>query len=89
MDDILEYLEEATHPEELGPEYRVLLQKMEPAHDALLAVSSIELMDQWFDANAEISVFECQEAFSRGFRLGARLILALAAPSSPSTHHRS
>ncbi len=89
MDDILEYLEEVTHPEELGPEYHSLLKKLSPLNDILQTATSRELMDQWFFANADIAAFECQSAFSRGFRLGARLILALSEPSAPNTRHSS
>ena len=90
MDGILEYLEEATKPDELGPEYRELLKKLGPLDEQLLNATSMELMDQWFFANADISEFERQECFSRGFRLGTQLILAALAPiSAADTHHRS
>lgn len=90
MDDILDYLEEVTKPDELGPEYRKLLEKLSPLDDQFLKATSIELMDQWFFANADIAEFERKESFSRGFRLGAQIILAaLAEPSAQGTHRTS
>ena len=89
MDDVLDYLEEVTKPDELGPEYRELLKKLGALDEQFLKATSMELMNQWFFANADITDFERRECFSRGFRLGARLILALAAPSAPDTRHRS
>lgn len=77
MDDIFAYLEEITRPESFGPGYMDLLQKLGPLIEIFQAATSIELMDQWFFANADITTFECQEAFSRGFRLGAQLMLSL------------
>ena len=90
MDDILEYLEEATKPEDLGPEYRELLKKLSPLNDIFQNATSIDLMNQWFFANADVMEFERQECFARGFRLGIQLILAaLAEPSAPDIRHRS
>lgn len=89
MDDILEYLEEVTQPEDLGSEYLALTRKLSPFNDAFQAATSLEFMDQWFHANADVLTFERQECFSRGFRLGAQLILALSESSAPNTHHRS
>ena len=90
MDHILDYLEEVTKPDELGPEYRELLQKLGPLDDQFLKATSLELMDQWFFATADITDFERRECFSRGFRLGSRLTLAaLAGPSAPDIRRRS
>ena len=90
MDDILDYLEEVTQPDELGPKYQELLKKLGPLDEQFLKATSMELMDQWFFANADITEFERQECFARGFRLGIQLILAaLAGPSAPGTRRRS
>ena len=90
MDDILEYLEELTHPESRPSEYCSLLEAMDPLTDKIKDTLSLEFLDQLDYAQADILNYECREAFSRGFRLGVQLILAaLAEPSVPDTRHRS
>ena len=89
MDNILNLLEELTQPDNLGPEYRALLEKTGPLTDRLTELTSIEFMDEHFNATAAVMIFERQECFARGFRLGARLILALAEPCAPDTRHSS
>ena len=89
MDDILAYLEELTHPETRPPAYFELAKAMDPLTDQIRDALSLEFLDRLNYAQADIDNFLCQEAFSRGFRLGARLILALSAPSAPNTRHSS
>ena len=80
MDNILAYLEKLTYPEDLPQEYFSLIKCQDPY---------LDFLDELTYAQSEGIKWERQEAFSRGFRLGARLMLALAPPSAPDTHHRS
>ena len=89
MDDILTYLEDLTYPDSLPPEYFALLKAQDPYLDTIQKQLSLRFLDDFTDAQCESIRWLRQEAFSRGFRLGAQLILALAGPSSPSIHHRS
>ena len=89
MDDILDYLEELTHPSDWPPAYFELIKALGPLTDKVVEALSLEFLDQLDYAQSEVLNFHCQEAFSRGFRLGAQIILALAEPSAPDTHHRS
>lgn len=89
MDDILAYLEKLTQENIPSPEYHDLLRKMDPLTDRIKETLSLEFLDKLNYVQADILNLECGEAFSRGFRLGARIILALAGPSAPDTHHRS
>lgn len=82
MNDILAYLESITQPDEMGPEYRELLEKQAPFEDAFLNATSWDFMNQWYDASSDVVGFERQECFSRGFRLGVRLTLAALQPSA-------
>lgn len=90
MDDILDYLEEITHPETQPPEYYSLIKALDPLTDKVVEAFSLEFLDQLNYAQADILNFHSRESFSRGFRLGVQLILAaLAGPSAPDTRHRS
>ncbi len=89
MDDILEYLEEITHPETQPPEYYSLLKALDPLSDKVVEALSLDFLDQLNHAQADILNFHSKECFSRGFRLGIQLILAaLSEPSAPGTRHR-
>ena len=76
MGDILDYLEEITQPDSLGPEYHDLLEKTGPLNDRLTELTSIEFMNEHFNATAAVITIERRECFSRGLRLGVQLILA-------------
>ena len=89
MDDVLSCLEDLTYPETLPPEYFALTKLQDPYLDAIQEKLSLRFLDDFTDAQCEDIKWQRREAFSRGFRLGAQLILALAEPSSPGTHHRS
>lgn len=62
---------------------------MDPLTDRIKETLSLEFLDQLNYAQADIFNLYCREAFARGFRLGARIILTLAPPFSEDTHHRS
>lgn len=89
MDDILAYLEKLTHPETRSPVYFELAKVMGPLTDQIRDALSLEFLDRLNYAQADIDNFLCQECFSRGFRLGAQIILALSGPSAPGIHHKS
>ena len=89
MDNILAYLEKLTYPEDLPQEYFSLIKCQDPYLKIIQEQLSLDFMDELTYAQSEGIKWERQEAFSRGFRLGARLMLALAPPSAPDTHHRS
>ena len=89
MDDILAYLEELTHPESRPQAYFNLVKAMDPLTDQIRDALSLEFLDKLNYAQADINNFLNLEAFSRGFRLGTRLILALSEPSAQDTHHNS
>ena len=89
MDDILSYLEKLTYPEDISPEYFEVFKRVEPFLKMIQEQISLDFVDGFHYAQCDVIKWERQEAFSRGFRLGARLILALAEPSAPNTHHRS
>ena len=76
MDNILDLLEELTQPVDLGPEYKALVDRTWPLNKKLTELTSIEFMDEHFNATAAVMTFERQECFSRGFRLGVQLTLA-------------
>lgn len=76
MDVILAWLENQTQPDPFPPEYFALVDKTGPYSDAILEQFSMSFLDGLTDALCEISKWERQEAFSRGFRLGIQLILA-------------
>lgn len=89
MSDLLDYLEELTRPDTPPPEYFEVLRKIIPFTKTIPEQISLDFLDGFSLAQVQITQWECREAFSRGFRLGARLILALAPPSAPDTRHRS
>ena len=89
MDNILTYLENLTYPENLPDEYFELLKMQNPYLKTIQEQLSLNFLDGFYDTQSEGIKWERREAFSRGFRLGARLILALAEPSAPDTHHSS
>ena len=89
MNDILSHLEKIAYPEELPSEYFELLKKQDPYLKTIQEQLSLDFLDGFYDTQSEGIKWERREAFSRGFRLGARLILALAEPSAPDTHHSS
>lgn len=89
MLDILDYLEELTQPDATPPEYSELLKELGSFTKTVQEHLSLEFLDDLGRAQVQITQWECREAFSRGFRLGAQIILALAPPSAPDTHHRS
>ena len=82
MDDILSFLEETTHPESRGPEYRKLCQDEMVFVNKLQAAFSVRFLDDFFTVQAELEELVCREAFSRGFRLGVQLTLAGLQPFS-------
>ncbi len=77
MDDILTYLESITQPDSLGPEHSVLMQKLCELESSVLKDIPLPSLDMISNARNELFLFECRECFSRGFHLGARLMLAL------------
>ena len=89
MDDILNYLEDITQPDSLPPEYFEILKTTEPFVNMIQEKLSLTFLDDLTNAQAEVIRWERQECFARGFRLGARLMLALADPAAPGTRHRS
>ena len=89
MNEILAYLEQLTYPEELSAEYREIEKKLDPFYNAIREQFSLKFLDDFHYTQSDAIKWERQEAFSRGFRLGAKLILALSGPSAPGIHHRS
>ena len=89
MNEILAYLEQLTYPEELTSEYREIEKKLDPFYNAIREQLSLKFLDNFHYTQSDAIKWERQEAFSRGFRLGARLILALSEPSAPNTRHSS
>ena len=90
MDNILHYLELITQPDHLGPEHSALMQQVIQLEKPIQDVFSLDYLDALSQAQSDVLRHERRECFSRGFRLGARLILAaLAVPSAPDTRHRS
>lgn len=76
MNDILDYLENLTQPDSMGPEHSQLLKKAIATELPLREAFPLEYLDQLSEAQNDILRFECQECFSRGFRLGVQLTLA-------------
>jgi len=76
LDDILHYLEDITQPDSLGPEHTRLLQKIIDLEEPLRTCIPLSGWDRISEAHSELLLFECRESFSRGFRLGVRLMLA-------------
>lgn len=76
MDDILNYLESITQPDDMGPEHSRLLKKAIALETPIQEVFSLDYLDKLTDAQNDILRFECRECFSRGFRLGVQLMLA-------------
>ena len=89
MQDLLSYLENLTYPETLPPEYFESVKYQEPYLNAIEERLSMGFLDDFIDSQCEEIYWIRREAFSRGFRLGAQIILALAEPSAPNTRHRS
>ena len=89
MDDILAYLEDITQPESVPPEYFAILKGTDPFTKIIQEKLSLCFLDGLTNAQTEVIKWERQECFARGFRLGARLILALAEPCAPDTRHSS
>ena len=89
MNDILYYLENLTYPESLPQEYFELIKRQDPYLKTIQEKLSLHFLDAFTEVQCEEIKWQRREAFSRGFRLGARLILALAEPSFPDIHHRS
>ena len=81
MDNILDWLEYQTQPDPWPPEYFALVDQTDPYSDAILEHFSMSFLDGLTDALCEISKWERQEAFSRGFRLGVQLTLEGLQPS--------
>ena len=76
MDDILTYLEQVTQPDKMGPEHAALMHALCDLQSSILKDIPLSSLDALSDARSQVSLFECRECFSRGFRLGVRLILA-------------
>lgn len=76
MDDILAYLESITQPDSVEPEYSRLLKKAIALEAPIQEAFSLGYLDKLSEARNDILLFECRESFARGFRLGARLMLA-------------
>lgn len=76
MDDILAYLEELTYPDSLPREYFALQDRVNPYADAILKQFPMSFLDGLTEVRGEVTRWERQEAFSRGFRLGVRLTLS-------------
>lgn len=81
MDDILTYLEELTYPDPLLREYFAVLRNTDPLTKVIQEKLSLGFLDGLTSAQGEVTKWERQEAFSRGFRLGAQLTLAGIQPS--------
>ena len=88
MQDLLSYLENLTYPEDLPPEYFKATKCQEPYLNAIQKRLSMDFLDGFINSQCEEVHWTRREAFSRGFRLGAQIILALAEPSAPGTRHR-
>lgn len=80
MDDILAYLERITQPDDLGQEHSVLMQRVIELEQPILDALSLEYLDRLTEAQSEVLLQERQECFSRGFRLGAQLMLVSLLP---------
>lgn len=89
MEHFLTWLEDLTYPESLPPEYFEITKCQSPYLNAIQEQFSLDFLDDFVRVQSEETNWLRREAFSRGFRLGAKLILALAPPSAPDTHHRS
>lgn len=76
MNDILAYLESVTQPDSMGPEYSELLKRASALEAPIQKAFSLEYLDRLSEAQCDILRFERRECFSRGFRLGVRLLLA-------------
>ena len=77
MDDILSFLESLTQPDQLPKEYFSLLDAMGPYTTVIHQTLSMEFLDELNEAQSEVLEWERQECFARGFRLGAKLMLAV------------
>lgn len=77
MDDILSYLEDLTQPDRLPEEYFSLLHATDPYTSVIQDKLSLEFLDGLDDTQSELVKWERREGFSRGFRLGAQLMLSL------------
>ena len=89
MSDILSYLEKLTYPENLPQEYFEAVKCQDPYLKIIQEQLSMDFLDGFTYAQGEGIKWERREAFSRGFRLGAQIILALAEPSAPDTRRKS
>ncbi len=94
MGDILDYLNELTQPDGSTPEYRELLKQLEPFDEAFKKQVSITELNRFWGIQDCLIGLECREAFARGFRLGAGVLLAVLTPPGrlpgpPDTRHRS
>ena len=76
MNDVLTYLESITQPGSLGPEHSELLKKSIALEAPIQEAFSLDYLDKLSGAQSDILRFERRECFSRGFRLGVRLVLA-------------
>lgn len=75
MQDLLSYLENLTYPETLPPEYFDAMKDQEPYLNEIQEKLSMGFLDAFMASQCEEVDWTRREAFSRGFRLGARLIL--------------
>lgn len=76
MEKFLDYLEQITQPDSLGPEHSRLLQKSITLETPIQEALSPDYLDKLNEAQNAILRFERRECFSRGFRLGVQLVLA-------------
>ena len=76
MEDILAYLESITQPDSMGPKHTALMETLCALQSSILKDVPLPSLDELSNAWNKVQLFECQECFSRGFRLGVRLILA-------------
>lgn len=82
MTDFLQYLNDLTEPEILSPECIEKIKACNPFFNQILALTSIKFLDQFIATLGRVEEEKRQESFSRGFRLGARAMLAALTPPS-------
>ena len=85
MHDFLHCLKNLTEPDSPPSAYLEQRRACEPFFNTILALTSTDFLDDLLIAQERAEQTKAREAFSRGFRLGARAMLAALTPQ-PGAH---
>ena len=75
MESLIKEIQEATRPIAPSPEMGEKTKKLDPYYEKIKSAFGRSFVDDFCDLDAETWRLEIDEAFSRGFRTGAQLML--------------